>query len=134
LFVERQVAYCGRGHPLFTRAGALTPADAAGHEWAWRTYPLPEAQLSTSPDRVTGTADNMEAVALLILSGHHLGYLPQHFAAPYVAQGLLAALNPDSLRYDVTFHMVVARQARQNPVVQAFLEDLARAHDVPDVD
>jgi DNA-binding transcriptional LysR family regulator len=120
LFVERQVAYCGRGHPLFARAGALTP--------------LPEAQLSTSPDRVTGTADNMEAVALLILSGHHLGYLPQHFAAPYVAQGLLAALNPDSLRYDVTFHMVVARQARQNPVVQAFLEDLARAHDVPDVD
>lgn len=131
LFVERQVAYCGRGHPLFERAGALTAADAAGHEWAWRTYPLPEAQLSTSPDRVTGTADNMEAVALLILSGHHLGYLPQHFAAPYVAQGMLAALNPDALRYDVTFHMVVAQQARHNPIVQAFLEDLAHAHGIP---
>ncbi|WP_201324984.1 LysR family transcriptional regulator, partial [Burkholderia sp. E168m23] len=85
LFIERQIAYCGRGHPLFDGAGTLTPADVAGFEWAWRSYPLPEAQMSTTPDRVTATADNMEAVALLILSGHHLGYLPQHFAAPYVA-------------------------------------------------
>ncbi|MGX5878522.1 LysR family transcriptional regulator, partial [Burkholderia gladioli] len=128
LFVERQVAYCGRGHALFEQAGALATADVAGHEWAWRTYPLPEAQLSTSPDRVTGTADNMEAVALLILSGHHLGYLPEHFAAPYVAQGLLAPLNPELLNYDVTFHMVVARRAKKDPIVAAFLEDLASAH------
>lgn len=84
--------------------------------------------MSTTPDRVTATADNMEAVALLILSGHHLGYLPQHFAAPYVAQGLLAPLNPEQLRYDVTFHMVVARDARGDPLVAAFLEDLERAH------
>ncbi|WP_412023737.1 LysR family transcriptional regulator [Burkholderia cepacia] len=133
LFIERQVAYCGRGHPLFDGAGTLTPADVAGFEWAWRSYPLPEAQLSTTPDRVTATADNMEAVALLILSGHHLGYLPQHFAAPYVAQGLLAPLNPEQLRYDVTFHMVVARNGRGNPLVEAFLEDLERAHQPPDV-
>ncbi|MCA3862538.1 MAG: substrate-binding domain-containing protein, partial [Burkholderia sp.] len=133
LFIERQVAYCGRGHPLFDGAGMLTPADVAGFAWAWRSYPLPEAQLSTTPDRVTATADNMEAVALLILSGHHLGYLPQHFAAPYVAQGLLAPLNPDELRYDVTFHMVVARNGRGNPLVEAFLEDLERAHQSPDV-
>ncbi|MBC8862909.1 LysR family transcriptional regulator, partial [Escherichia coli] len=57
----------------------------------------------------------------------------QHFAAPYVAQGLLAPLNPDELRYDVTFHMVVARNGRGNPLVEAFLEDLERAHQSPDV-
>ncbi|GBH27856.1 LysR family transcriptional regulator [Burkholderia vietnamiensis] len=128
LFVEHQIAYCGRGHPLFERAGQLTPADVAEFEWAWRSYPLPEAHMSTTPDRVTATADNMEAVALLILSGHPLGYLPQPFAAPYVAQGLLAPLNPEQLRYDVTFHMVVARDARGDPLVAAFLEDLERAH------
>ncbi|WP_042303895.1 LysR family transcriptional regulator [Paraburkholderia kururiensis] len=128
LFEERQVAYCGRGHPLYRQAGRVDPAKAADFEWAWRTYPLPEVQLSTTPAKVTAQADNMEAVALLILSGHHLGYLPQHFAAPYVKQGLLAALNPAKLRYDVTFHMVTQQRSRRGPIVEAFLEDMRRAH------
>ncbi|MFZ1180420.1 MAG: LysR family transcriptional regulator [Herbaspirillum sp.] len=130
LFVEQQIAYCGRGHPLFKRAGWLDSSEAANYEWAWRTYPLPEVQLLTTPSKVTAQADNMEAVALLILSGHHLGYLPQHFAAPYVKQGLLAALNPEKLRYEVTFHMVIRQHNRQSqsPIVQAFLEDLKKAH------
>ncbi|MFM0658656.1 LysR family transcriptional regulator [Paraburkholderia sediminicola] len=128
LFIEHQVAYCGRGHPLFETAGQHEPSEVREYEWAWRTYPLPEVELSTTPSKVTAQADNMEAVALLILSGHHLGYLPRHFAAPYVAEGLLAALNPEKLRYDVTFHMVTQRRSRQSPIVQAFLEDLKKAH------
>lgn len=128
LFVERQVAYCGRSHPLFERAGRLDPSKVEDFEWAWRTYPLPEVQLSTSPEKVTAQADNMEAVSLLILSGHHLGYLPRHFAAPYVKRRLLAALNPAKLGYDVTFHMVTQQRSRQNPIVRAFLEDLESAH------
>ena len=87
LFIERQIAYCGRGHPLFERAGQLEPAEVADYEWVWRTYPTPEAQHSTTPNKVTAQADNMEAVSLLILSGHHLGYLPQQFAAPHVRRG-----------------------------------------------
>ncbi|AIV66761.1 LysR family transcriptional regulator [Burkholderia pseudomallei] len=128
LFVERQLAYCGRGHPLFARAGRLAAARVAAFEWAWRTYPSPEVALSTTPANVTAHADNMEAIALLILSGHHLGYLPRHFAAPYVEQGLLKALNPATLCYDVTFDVVTRRGARRDPIVQAFLDDLTHAH------
>jgi DNA-binding transcriptional LysR family regulator len=131
LFGERQVAYCGRGHPLFARAGRLDWADVADLEWAWRSYPLPEAQPSATPSRITAHADNMEAVSLLILSGHHLGYLPEHFAAPYVDAGLLAALNPGALRYDVTFQMVTQPQGRRGAIVDAFVEDLKDAHSVP---
>ncbi|MEW9586925.1 LysR family transcriptional regulator [Paraburkholderia sp. DGU8] len=128
LFVERQVAYCGRGHPLFGSAGELPPTKVRDYEWVWRTYPLPEAQMSTSRNQVSAQADNMEAVLLLILSGYHLGYLPQHFAATYVQQGLLMALNAKKLHYDVTFHMVTQRRSRHSPIVQAFLEDLKNAH------
>ena len=39
---------------------------------AWRRHPAPEAQL-TPTRRITAMANNMEAVALLILSGVHLG-------------------------------------------------------------
>lgn len=128
LFIERQIACCGRGHPLYERAGRLDPAEVVDHEWVWRTYPTPEAQHSTTPSKVTAQADNMEAVSLLILSGHHLGYLPQQFAASYIRRGLLAPLNTKMLSYEVTFHVVTRKRSQRGPIVQAFIEDLKRAH------
>lgn len=128
LFVERQYAYCGARHPLFAIAGDVDPDDAAQYEWAWRSYPLPEARHSTNERNVTAIADNMEAVALLILSGHHLGYLPVHFAKPYVESGLLKQVNPTSLRYDVTFHMVTRKAPRAGDIQRAFVEDLRAVH------
>ncbi|WP_321842505.1 LysR family transcriptional regulator [Paraburkholderia bannensis] len=132
LFIERQYAYCGARHPLFERAGeanAVGADEAAACEWAWRSYPLPEAQHSTTHERnVTAIADNMEAVALLILSGHHLGYLPVHFAKPYVDGGLLRAVNPAALRYDVTFHMVTRRAPHAGDIQRAFIDDLRAVH------
>ena len=86
--------------------------------------------VSVSPAErlVTALADNMEAVAMLVLSGRHLGYLPEHFAAPYVAQGLLAPLAPEAMRYDVPFDMVVRRDARRNELLAAFVADMKAAH------
>jgi DNA-binding transcriptional LysR family regulator len=131
LYTEHQVAYCAADHPLFAKAGMLVPAQLAAYDWVWRSYPLPEADGpdgSLAPGQVTALADNMEAVAVLILSGQHLGFLPAHFAAPLVQQGLLAALNPALLQYHVTLHMVVRRQASRSEVLQAFLDDLVAAH------
>jgi DNA-binding transcriptional LysR family regulator len=125
LFHERHEAYCGRAHPLFGEAGQLTREAVDRLDWAWRTYPLPESGLSGPPVQVGAVADNMEAMALLILSGHHLGYLPQHYAKFYVEQGELAALNPDSLRYDIGFHAVTRLRRQLNEVTRAFLEDLS---------
>ena len=65
-----------------------------------------------APRNISAVADNMEAVAMLVLSGQHLGYLPEHFAAPYVKEGLLAPLNPEKMRYRVAFQMVT--RARQH--------------------
>ncbi|AFT84959.1 LysR family transcriptional regulator [Paraburkholderia phenoliruptrix] len=128
VFAEDQFAYCAKGHPLFARAGDVAPEQAAAHEWAWRSYPLPEAEGSQVPRNITAVADNMEAVAMLVLSGHHLGYLPGHFAAPFVAQGLLAALNPARMRYRVAFHMVARARQHRTDIVEAFLEDMKAAH------
>ncbi|WP_377810269.1 LysR substrate-binding domain-containing protein [Azospirillum sp. A29] len=69
LFVERQVAYCGKNHPLYAQAGNLSPDEVRDYDSAWRTYPLPEAQLFTPPQRMTAATDNMEALAMLILWG-----------------------------------------------------------------
>lgn len=123
LFVERQLAYCGQCHPLFANAGALVANDLEDADWAWRSYPLPGNLQSTAPGRVAAVADNMEAMALLIMSGH-LGYLPQHFAAPYVARGLMAELNPNLFYYDAAFHVVSPKKSEQDEMTRAFIEDL----------
>lgn len=127
LFLERQVAYCGCHHPLFARAGNLTSQDLQDHDWAWRSYAVPQALTSIPAHRVTAVTDNMEAMTVLIMSGH-LGYLPQHFAEPYVARGLMAPLNPAEHRYDVTFHVVSRRRRETNEITRAFLSDLRSAY------
>ncbi len=127
LFLERQVAYCGKGHPLFETAAAATPEQMGRHEWTWRSYPLPEAHNAFKPQKVTAIADNMEAVAILILSGHHLGFLPEHFAAPYVERGLIAALGTPVLKYDVTFHMVTRHKRHHTEITRAMVEDFRAA-------
>ncbi|MGN6323116.1 MAG: LysR family transcriptional regulator [Dyella sp.] len=128
LFTERQLAYCGRGHPLFDRAGRVTPDDLAGHEWTWRSYPLPEAGSLLPPSNVKAVTDNMEATAVLILSGRHLGYLPEHVAAPYLAMGLLSPLDPSVFYYDVPFHVVRRKRTLPEDMTAAFLEDLLHAY------
>jgi LysR family transcriptional regulator, transcriptional activator for bauABCD operon len=127
LFVEHQIACSGPGHPTFSRAGKVSAAEAAKYEWAWRSYPLPEAQLSAPRHHVTAVADDMGAVAVLVMSGRHLAYLPEHFAEPYIKQKLLAPLNPAILRYEVPFHVATRRRSSRNEVLQAFLQDLKSA-------
>ena len=128
LFVERQIAYCSPSHSLAPRAGQVRLEELVDADWAWRSYPLPEARLSVPTRRVTAVADNMEAVTVLILSGQHLGYLPEHYAAPYVEAGLLCALNRATLHYNVTFHMASKKRAYQDDITRAFVEDMRAVH------
>ncbi|AUA55361.1 Cyn operon transcriptional activator [Achromobacter spanius] len=127
LFQERQVAYCGATHPLAARAGRVTVDDVADADWTWRTYPLPEASFTGRPRRITSQADNMEAAAMLILSGAHLGYLPEHFAAPYVTAGLLHALDANTFHYEVDISMVAKKRRYLNDITVAFMEDISKA-------
>ena len=130
MFVEHQIACCGRGHPLFSRAGKVSASEVTKHEWAWRSYPLPEASLSTPPQHVTAIADDMGAVAVLVMSGRHLAYLPEHFAAPYIKERLVAPLNPSILSYNVPFQRATRRRSSRNDVLQAFLQDLTSSHEI----
>lgn len=123
-FLERQVAYCGREHPLFNIKRKTTAEDTASYDWVWRTYPLPEEHFASSSRQITATADNVEAAALLILSGGHLGYLPEHYAEVFEKRGLLKPINRETLSFDVEFHFVMKRSAIEAPIVRAFCDDL----------
>lgn len=123
LFQETQIAYCAPAHPLFDHVGALSRDDVRDYDWVWPS-PLPEMPAPTSIERLTVLTDSMDGAALLILSGQHLGFLPQHYAAKHEQLGQLHPLNPEQLRYEVGFHAAVRHSARQREVVSAFLAEL----------
>jgi DNA-binding transcriptional LysR family regulator len=66
----------------------------------------------------------MDGAALLILSGQHLGFLPQFYGAKHEALGQLHPLNPEELSYEVVFHAAVRHSTRQHEVVSNFLTEL----------
>jgi LysR family transcriptional regulator, transcriptional activator for bauABCD operon len=124
LFQETQIAYCGPSHVLFDQVGALSSEDVREHDWVWPSHPLPEMPVPTSIERLTALTDSMDGAALLILSGQHLGFLPQHYAAKHEVLGQLHPLNAEQLRYEVGFHAAVRHSTRQHDVVSAFLAEL----------
>ncbi|MHA4869576.1 LysR family transcriptional regulator [Duganella sp. PWIR1] len=124
LYVEKQIAYCGQGHSLFGTADQISAPDVGNYEWIGRSYPVPEFESRFGQKNYGARADNMEAVAILLMSGRYCGFLPSHFAEPYVRQGLLQALNEEELSYRVTIHTCTRRASRRSDIIEAFMSDL----------
>lgn len=128
LFEERQVLYCGRGHPLFERNLNAGLADLTGLQFARRAYAAPDIFPAGVAPSSTASADLMESVALLILSGRYIGFLPTHFASQWTAQDLIRPLLESSLAYQNPIYIVTRRTEARKPVLTAFLQELYVAY------
>ncbi|RQN36478.1 LysR family transcriptional regulator [Paraburkholderia tropica] len=128
LFSERQVICCGRGHSLFHEAPNATLDDLRTHDWIWRSYPVPEELASIGERQVTAIADSIDAATVLILSGSHLGYLPEHHAEPFEQRGLIRVLGRAAFGFDVPLHLATKRGTVDKPIVRAFCEDLLNVY------
>jgi DNA-binding transcriptional LysR family regulator len=124
LMLERQVAYCAPPHPLFYQDGVIEPEEAAGYSWAWRDYPVPPGHVPIHRRNIMAMTGNMEAMSILILSGQHLGYLPDEMGRDYVARGAMKAINRSALSYEVGISVVTNRAHAGEPILTAFLDDL----------
>ena len=129
LFRETQVVYCARDHVLFGACpDGVSKADLDRADWVARGYPLGEDVRSYAPPTTSATASHMEAIATLILSGHHIGYLPDHYAQAWVAANRMRPVLPAQLAYDVTFDLVTRKGRRESNILETFIQDLKAAH------
>jgi DNA-binding transcriptional LysR family regulator len=78
-------------------------------------------------EREAASVDNMEAQAILILSGAYLGYLPEHYAAGWQAHGLVRSLLPEELAYEALFVLITRRGSAPVAVVRQFVDDLMQS-------
>lgn len=126
LHAEKQSLYCAADHPLARLNDARIDADALSeHAFVARGY-LNSSDLKRIGHRgAEATVETMEAQLILILSGAFIGYLPAHYARPWVDNGRLRALRDRRFGYDSTFFAVTLTAGAANPLVRRFLSILA---------
>jgi DNA-binding transcriptional LysR family regulator len=125
LFSEQQILYCGVNHPLFPRVqGRVTLKEIGASRYVARGYMGRRAGKPTVPMNTAATSYDMESIARFILSGHFIGYLPAHYAAPWAERGEMRPIWPDRLNYDSVFEVATRKGTPKIGIVEAFLEDL----------
>lgn len=125
---ERSLLYCGQGHALFGRdPDEIVPEDIARARFVGRAYSLERDLAAIGAIEHKASVENMEAGAHLVLSGCYLGFLPEHFAAGFVAAGRLQAVAPARYHLDSEVALATAATARPSAVTRAFLEALRKA-------
>lgn len=125
-FEEMQLLYCGRGHPLFDIDDSrITDAAISEARHVAHVCPLPPS--CCPPTAPATSAQHMESVALLLLSGRYIGFLPAHYASEWERQGQMRALAPHRYRYTNVFYAISRKQSRMPELLRTFLDDLASA-------
>lgn len=123
LYDEVNSFYCGLGHPFFQKPD-VSLADIRASRVIARSY-WRYADLSRlGIEREAASVDFMEAQATLILSGAYVGYLPEHYAAAWVAEGKMRRLLPERLTYVSPFSLIQRRGTGEVQVVRQFISDL----------
>jgi len=126
LFDEEQTLYCGAGHPLFKRADSgISLDEVTAAPYAGRGYPEEARPLQLRPET---SSDSMEGLAMFVLSGRFIAYLPTHYALQWVERGQMRPILPRRLAYRSQFDAVTRKAGTPNLVMRAFLSDLTEAH------
>ncbi len=126
MFTEKQILVCGNKHPLFTKPdSAIDQHVLLQQSFAARSYmqgQRPPRGLEFTPTAITS---HMESLALLILSGAYIGYLPEHFCESWTAAGEMRNLGDSIASYSDRFFL--AHLSREQNRSVKLLNDLITA-------
>ncbi len=130
LFGESMLLYCGENHPLYgANHGALTWRKLQSYAFAALGFVSPNMEVSHRAGLSRkATAFDQEAIALLILSGRFLGFLPDHYASGFVASGAMQPIAPKRFRYACRYSSVLRLSPQPSRAALLFQECLVSAH------
>jgi DNA-binding transcriptional LysR family regulator len=130
LFGETMLLYCGQRHPLF-RGGHehLAWKSLNAYQFAGLGYHSPNMEVTQKMRLVRkATGFDQESIATLILSGRFLGFLPDHYARSFEADGLMRPVKPSRFHYDCAFVSAIRTSPTPPRVTQLFRDCLLQAH------
>lgn len=126
LYQEIAHLYCAEPHPLYClpkdeiTQQQIKAAEVVNHFYANHSEKHNYLELSSS----NAVAVQVEAVSLLILTGHYIGFLPKHYASHLFGGNKLKALLPEEIKISTPFSLVVKKGSALNTVLTLFLDAL----------
>jgi DNA-binding transcriptional LysR family regulator len=125
LYREQQWLYCSDRHPLFTQR-QIPEALVSELNMERRSYWTQSELGRHGFKHSVATVESMEAQLILILSGGYVGYLPEHYAQPWVDAARLRVLLPAAYGYQSQFSLVTRRGRGREAPIQVMRELLLR--------
>ncbi len=124
---EEHRLYCGQDHPLFDLPDDEIDLDLISkHQICQRSYNMlvsPVLQ-TTQPKAVVA---NMEAMAMMIETGHYLGPLPVHFIESWARRYQLRELAPEKLNWKSTFYLAARPSLAHRRAVGLLVQDIVES-------
>lgn len=125
LAIERNLFYCGKNHPLFDLADEDITVEMIEAEGTIARGYIDRFDVDFfQPDSHRAVVHQIEAAAILILSGRHLGFLPTHFARSHISAGQMRPLKPEEIYLDIPFGLAIKKGREGNPFIASVLKDL----------
>ncbi|MDN2565765.1 LysR family transcriptional regulator [Aquibium sp. A9E412] len=122
---EMNSLYCSERHPLY-RKKVVTKSDVEGAQVVVRPY-ANRTDLQHIPNaRVGAYASNIEAQAMYILSGHYIGYLPDHMIVMFQEKKPLKALLVPETRFRSPFVIIAPKHRKASLPQRIFLQELRK--------
>tara|TARA_R110000823_G_scaffold125385_5_gene252059 strand:- start:14375 stop:15313 length:939 start_codon:yes stop_codon:yes gene_type:complete len=125
LMEERQRLYCGTHHALFDNHASVRPDEIARMPYVSWGYAERESPANPAMQfNEKAQAQHIEGVAYLILTGHYIGFLPDHYADYWVQQGQMLALLPEHFCRSSTLSVACRKSAPRSKLTDCFLGQL----------
>ncbi|MGC1330152.1 LysR family transcriptional regulator [Pseudomonas sp.] len=123
LFTEIQQLYCAPGHPLFEGVGHRE-ADVRAADRVEHPYRFLQNRETQVMAHSSARSEQVEGTLAFILSGRHIGYLPRHYAQPWVEKGLMRCIEEQNGLFEVPFYLAGRRGQAASEAQRAFAEDV----------
>ena len=130
LYTEQMYLYCGKDHPLYgIEDSTIQRRDIRQHKYAGIGFYSPNMEVSHQL-RLKRSADvyDEEALAMLILSGCYLGFLPDHYARSFIERGAMRCLRPDLFHYQSDHAAILRHSPKPSRLDLVFLDCLRHTH------
>lgn len=129
LFEEQMHLYCGRGHPLFDQVKSVAAEEIRSQPYAGLSFHSPNMESGRRHElNKCAVANDQEGIATLIRSGRFIGYLPDHYAEPFVQRDQIRRLQLSEFDYRCEFAALYRRSPAPTRLLQTFLAALIRSH------
>ena len=123
--------FCGRSHPLFS-AQNMEQVDALLQQsnLVQRAY-LTEEKVApiASKTRSTSQAHQVEGVAMLVLTGKFIGYLPESYAMLWVREDRMKSVASRKFCHPTDIQLVIRRGQHQTRASELFIKVLKQESD-----